>query len=43
MQFFINKERFIASIQDVIKAVAVRTTIPILTGIKLRRMKMGLR
>lgn len=35
MQFFINKERFIASIQDVLKAVAVRTTIPILTGIKI--------
>ncbi len=41
MQFFINKERFIASIQDVIKAVAVRTTIPILTGIKIEADENG--
>lgn len=35
MRFFIQKERLIKSVQDVIKAVAVRTTIPILIGIKI--------
>ncbi|WAA09531.1 DNA polymerase III subunit beta [Fervidibacillus albus] len=34
MKFIIKKERLIKSIQDALKAVAVRTTIPILVGIK---------
>jgi len=35
MKFLIQKERLSNSIQDVIKAVASRTTIPILIGIKI--------
>lgn len=35
MKFLIQKERLSKSIQDVIKAVASRTTIPILIGIKI--------
>jgi DNA polymerase-3 subunit beta len=35
MKFLIQKERLSSSIQDVIKAVASRTTIPILIGIKI--------
>ncbi|OZM56561.1 DNA polymerase III subunit beta [Lottiidibacillus patelloidae] len=35
MQFTINKDRLVASVGDVMKAVSSRTTIPILTGIKI--------
>ncbi len=35
MKFYILKERLAKSVQDVLKAVASRTTIPILTGIKI--------
>lgn len=35
MKFFIQKERLTKSVQDVMKAVASRTTIPILIGIKI--------
>jgi DNA polymerase III subunit beta len=35
MRFFIQKERLVQSVQDVMKAVTSRTTIPILTGIKI--------
>lgn len=35
MQFIIQRDRLVESVQDVMKAVASRTTIPILTGIKI--------
>lgn len=35
MQFVINRDRFVQSVQHVTKAVSSRTTIPILTGIKI--------
>lgn len=35
MHFIIQKEQLVKSVQDVMKAVSVRTTIPILTGIKI--------
>ncbi|WP_062350967.1 DNA polymerase III subunit beta [Bacillus kwashiorkori] len=41
MKFFIQKERLIKSVQDVLKAVASRTTIPILTGIKIETKENG--
>jgi len=41
MQFIIQRERLVQSVQDVIKAVASRTTIPILTGIKITATTNG--
>lgn len=41
MKFLIQKERLSSSIQDVIKAVASRTTIPILIGIKIETTDEG--
>ena len=41
MQFIIQRERLVQSVQDVIKAVASRTTIPILTGIKITATANG--
>jgi DNA polymerase-3 subunit beta len=35
MKFLIQRDRLIQSVQDVMKAVSSRTTIPILTGIKI--------
>lgn len=35
MKFFIQKDRLIEAVSDVLKAVASRTTIPILVGIKI--------
>jgi DNA polymerase-3 subunit beta len=35
MKFIINREQLVESVQDVMKAVSSRTTIPILTGIKI--------
>ncbi|MBS4175189.1 DNA polymerase III subunit beta [Bacillus sp. FJAT-49736] len=35
MKFSIQRERLIQSVQDVMKAISTRTTIPILTGIKM--------
>ncbi|UII55966.1 DNA polymerase III subunit beta [Cytobacillus spongiae] len=35
MQFTIQRDRLVQSVQDVMKAVTSRTTIPILTGIKI--------
>src|ERR1700730_17993563 len=35
MKFLIQRDRLIQSVQDVMKAVSARTTIPILTGIKI--------
>lgn len=35
MHFIIQKDQLVKSVQDVMKAVSVRTTIPILTGIKI--------
>ncbi|MGO4889015.1 DNA polymerase III subunit beta [Anaerobacillus sp. MEB173] len=41
MQFIINREPFVQSIQHVTKAVSSRTTIPILTGIKIVADRTG--
>jgi DNA polymerase-3 subunit beta len=41
MKFFIQKERLTKSVQDVLKAVASRTTIPILIGIKIDATENG--
>jgi DNA polymerase III subunit beta len=35
MKFIIQRDRLVQSVQDVMKAVSTRTTIPILTGIKI--------
>ena len=35
MRFIIQRDRLVQSVQDVMKAVSSRTTIPILTGIKI--------
>lgn len=42
MHIVINRDRFIQSIQHVTKAISSRTTIPILTGIKLIATSEGL-
>src|SRR5690606_18116633 len=41
MKFSIQRERLVESVQDVMKAVTSRTTIPILTGIKITAAKQG--
>ncbi|HHY20799.1 MAG TPA: DNA polymerase III subunit beta [Bacilli bacterium] len=41
MHIIINRERFLHSIQHVTKAISSRTTIPILTGIKLMATSEG--
>jgi len=41
MKFFIQKDRLVESVQDVMKAVTSRTTIPILTGIKIEATSEG--
>ncbi len=41
MKFFIQKDRLIDAVSDVLKAVASRTTIPILVGIKLDATSEG--
>ncbi len=41
MKFTIQKERLVQSVQDVMKAVTSRTTIPILTGIKITASEQG--
>ena len=35
MKFIIQRDRLVQSVQEVMKAVTSRTTIPILTGIKI--------
>lgn len=35
MKFIIQRDKLVQSVQDVMKAVSSRTTIPILTGIKI--------
>ena len=35
MKFIIQRDRLVHSVQEVMKAVTSRTTIPILTGIKI--------
>ena len=35
MKFVIQRDHLVQSVQDVMKAVTSRTTIPILTGIKI--------
>ncbi|QPC47933.1 DNA polymerase III subunit beta [Mangrovibacillus cuniculi] len=42
MKFTIQRDLFVQSIQDVMKAVSTRTTIPILTGIKLIASEEGI-
>ncbi|KGA96301.1 DNA polymerase III subunit beta [Alkalihalobacillus alcalophilus ATCC 27647 = CGMCC 1.3604] len=41
MHFFIERDRFVHDVQHVAKAVSSRTTIPILTGIKIVATKDG--
>ncbi|WP_108672282.1 DNA polymerase III subunit beta [Peribacillus acanthi] len=41
MKFIIQRDRLVQSVQDVMKAVASRTTIPILTGIKITATDSG--
>jgi DNA polymerase-3 subunit beta len=41
MKFVIQKDRLVQSVQDVMKAVSARTTIPILTGIKMAATEEG--
>jgi DNA polymerase-3 subunit beta len=41
MKFIIQRDRLVQSVQDVMKAVTSRTTIPILTGIKIVATKDG--
>lgn len=41
MNFIIQRERLVQSVQDVMKAVTSRTTIPILTGIKITASEQG--
>jgi len=42
MKFVINRDRFMASIQDVMKAISARVAIPILTGMKLEVRQHGI-
>lgn len=41
MKFIIQRDRLVQSVQDVMKAVTSRTTIPILTGIKIMATEKG--
>ncbi|MCF6139123.1 DNA polymerase III subunit beta [Pseudalkalibacillus berkeleyi] len=41
MKFIITREQLVNSVQDVMKAVSTRTTIPILTGIKIEAHEDG--
>ena len=41
MRFIIQRDRLVQSVQDVMKAVTSRTTIPILTGIKITAAEEG--
>jgi DNA polymerase III subunit beta len=41
MRFIIQRDRLVQSVQDVMKAVTSRTTIPILTGIKITANEEG--
>lgn len=41
MRFSIQKDYLVRSVQDVMKAVSFRTTIPILTGIKVVATEEG--
>lgn len=41
MKFIIQRDRLVESVQDVMKAVASKTTIPILTGIKITATTSG--
>ncbi|KKB39530.1 DNA polymerase III subunit beta [Bacillus thermotolerans] len=43
MKFSIQKDRFAQSVQDVLKAISSRTTIPILTGIKIDVTEEGIK
>lgn len=42
MKFIIQRDRLVQSVQDVMKAVTSRTTIPILTGIKIVASEEGI-
>ncbi|HEY9577189.1 MAG TPA: DNA polymerase III subunit beta [Pseudobacillus sp.] len=43
MKFSIQKDRFAQSVQDVLKAISSRTTIPILTGVKIDATEEGIK
>ncbi|PAD19924.1 DNA polymerase III subunit beta [Terribacillus saccharophilus] len=42
MKFVIQRDRLLASIQDVVKAISSRTAIPILTGMKIEAKEDGI-
>jgi len=42
MKFIIQRDRLLASIQDVMKAISSRTVIPILTGMKIEAKEHGI-
>lgn len=42
MQFIIQRDRLVHSVQEVLKAITSRTTIPILTGIKIEATTEGI-
>lgn len=42
MQVIVQKNKLVESVQDVMKAVSSRTTIPILTGIKIVATEEGI-
>ena len=42
MKFIIQRDRLVHSVQEVMKAVTSRTTIPILTGIKIDTSTEGI-
>ncbi|WP_163969267.1 DNA polymerase III subunit beta [Oceanobacillus halotolerans] len=42
MKFIVQRDKLIASVQDVMKAISARTAIPILTGMKIEAKKNGL-
>src|SRR5699024_6964585 len=41
MKFVIQRDKLIASVQDVMKAISTRTAIPILTGMKIEVSQQG--
>lgn len=42
MQFIVQKDKLVESVNDVLKAVSTRTTIPILTGLKITAVEDGI-
>ena len=42
MKFIIQQDKLIASVQNVMKAISSRTTVPILTGMKIEAIQQGI-